>query len=61
MSVVDASFDHPLKLEERASMTLAGGLLQHGYQCGMLWGATQPFRRNAKRSAAPLIGWPKER
>ncbi|MEA3441067.1 MAG: C-GCAxxG-C-C family protein [Chloroflexota bacterium] len=39
MSVVDASFDQPLKPEERASMSLAGGLLQHGYQCGMLWGA----------------------
>jgi hypothetical protein len=40
MSVVDASFDQPLKPEEKASMALAGGLLQHGYQCGMLWGAT---------------------
>jgi hypothetical protein len=39
MSVVDASFDHPLKSEERAAMYLAGGLLQNGYQCGMLWGA----------------------
>ena len=39
MSVVDSSFDHPLKLEEGASVPLAGGLLQNGYQCGMLWGA----------------------
>jgi hypothetical protein len=39
MSVVDRSFDHPMKLEERATMPLAGGLMQHGYQCGMLWGA----------------------
>ncbi|MBU1661432.1 MAG: C-GCAxxG-C-C family protein [Chloroflexi bacterium] len=39
MSVVDISFDHPLKLEERATMPLAGGLMQNGYQCGMLWGA----------------------
>jgi hypothetical protein len=40
MSVVDSSFDHPLQLEEQASAPLAGGMLQSGYQCGMLWGAT---------------------
>ena len=39
MSVVDASFDHPLKAEEKASMPLAGGIANMGYQCGMLWGA----------------------
>ena len=39
MSVVDSSYDHPLKLEERASAPLAGGIMQYGYQCGMLWGA----------------------
>jgi hypothetical protein len=39
MSVVDESLDHPMKLEERATMSLAGGLMQNGYQCGMLWGA----------------------
>lgn len=38
MSVVDASFDHPLKIEEHAAMPLAGGILGSGYQCGMLWG-----------------------
>jgi len=39
MSVVDDSFGHPLKIEERATMQLAGGLIHSGYQCGMLWGA----------------------
>jgi hypothetical protein len=39
MSVVDNSFDSPLKLEEKATMTLAGGIAIQGYQCGMLWGA----------------------
>jgi hypothetical protein len=39
MSVVDDSLDHPLKHEEHATMSLAGGLMQNGYQCGMLWGA----------------------
>jgi len=39
MSVVDDSFDQPLKLEESAVMPLAGGIVGYGYQCGMLWGA----------------------
>jgi hypothetical protein len=39
MGVVDDSFDQPLKLEEHASMPLAGGIMMQGYQCGMLWGA----------------------
>ncbi|MFZ2423988.1 MAG: C-GCAxxG-C-C family (seleno)protein [Anaerolineae bacterium] len=38
MSVVDDSFDHPLKTEEHAAMQLAGGIMGSGYQCGMLWG-----------------------
>jgi hypothetical protein len=57
MSVVDASFDQPLKPEERASMALAGGIMNHGYQCGMLWGATlaagaQAYRRHGPGSQA---------
>jgi hypothetical protein len=40
MSVVDGSFGHPLKLEEKATMPLAGGIANQGYQCGMLWGAS---------------------
>ena len=39
MSVVDDSFGHPLKCEEKATMSLAGGIANMGYQCGMLWGA----------------------
>jgi hypothetical protein len=39
MSVVDDSFEQPLKLEEGAVMPLAGGIVGYGYQCGMLWGA----------------------
>jgi hypothetical protein len=38
MSVVNDSFNQPLKPEERAAMPLAGGIM-HGYQCGMIWGA----------------------
>ena len=39
MGIVDASLDHPMKPEEKASMPLAGGIANMGYQCGMLWGA----------------------
>jgi len=39
MSVVDRSFNRSLKLEEKASNPLAGGIANQGYQCGMLWGA----------------------
>lgn len=39
MSVVDASYDNPLKPEEHATNPFAGGLANQGYQCGMLWGA----------------------
>ena len=53
MSVVDGSFDHPLKLEERAAMPLAGGILRHGHQCGMLWGATLAAGAQAYRALGP--------
>ncbi|MHC5037587.1 MAG: C-GCAxxG-C-C family (seleno)protein [Planctomycetota bacterium] len=39
MRVVDNAYGHPLRTEENAVMPLAGGILQHGYQCGMIWGA----------------------
>ena len=53
MSVVDRSFDHPLKLEECASAPLAGGIMLHGYQCGILWGATLAAGAQAYRLLGP--------
>ena len=53
MSVVDRSFDHPLKLKEEAVMPLAGGIMQYGYQCGMLWGATLAAGAQAYRLLGP--------
>ena len=53
MSVVDASFDHPLKAEEKASMPLAGGIANLGYQCGMLWGAALAAGAQAYRLYGP--------
>jgi hypothetical protein len=39
LRVLNRAFDDPLKDEERAAAPLAGGIMQHGYQCGMIWGA----------------------
>lgn len=38
-NVLDRAYDHPLAPEEHAVMPLAGGIMQHGYQCGQIWGA----------------------
>jgi hypothetical protein len=53
MSVVDVSFDHPMKLEEKASAPLAGGIMSHGFQCGMLWGASLAAGAEAYRRMGP--------
>ena len=49
--ILDREFGHPRDEEEKAIDPLAGGILQQGYQCGMLWGASmavgaESFRRN---------------
>ncbi len=53
MSVVDSSFDHPLQIEEKATMPLAGGIMNQGYQCGMLWGAALAAGAEAYRLHGP--------
>jgi hypothetical protein len=63
MSVVDASYGNPLTIEERAVMSLAGGIAQLGYQCGMLWGASlaagarayQVYGENPKADIGAII------
>jgi hypothetical protein len=39
MSVLDHADGHAMQPEEHAAMSLAGGIMNYGYQCGMLWGA----------------------
>jgi len=51
--VLDRAFDRPLGAEERASQPLAGGILQHGYQCGLIWGATLAAGAEAHRLLGP--------
>ncbi len=38
--LLDREFDNLMEVEERAVDSLAGGIMQEGYQCGMLWGAS---------------------
>jgi hypothetical protein len=38
--VLSQAYGFELKDEEMAAMPLAGGIMQYGYQCGMIWGAT---------------------
>lgn len=53
MSVVDGSFDQVLELEEHATLPLAGGIEQMGYQCGQIWGAALAAGAQAYRLFGP--------
>jgi len=55
--LLNREFGHPLDNEEQAADPLAGGILQQGYQCGMLWGASfalgaEAYRRVGDRDQA---------
>ncbi len=52
-NVVDRAFDNPLELEERASMPFAGGIVQLGHQCGLIWGAAFGAGAQAFRHFGP--------
>lgn len=47
--ILNREFGHPKELEERASDVFAGGIMQEGYQCGMLWGASLAIGAEAYR------------
>ena len=47
--LLNREFGHPKELEERASDSLAGGIMQEGFQCGMLWGASLAIGAEAYR------------
>lgn len=53
LHVLTRAFDCPMKPEERAAMPLAGGIMQHGYQCGMIWGAALAAGAQAHRLCGP--------
>nr|WP_297789477.1 C-GCAxxG-C-C family (seleno)protein [uncultured Allomuricauda sp.] len=47
--ILNREFGNLKELEERASDSLAGGILQEGHQCGMLWGASLAIGAEAYR------------
>jgi len=51
--VINREFGQPLPDEEHAVMPMAGGIMQHGYQCGMIWGATLAAGAQAYRLYGP--------
>ncbi|MCP4628139.1 MAG: C_GCAxxG_C_C family protein, partial [bacterium] len=53
LRVLNRAFDNPMELEEHASTPFAGGIMQHGYQCGMIWGAALAAGVQAHRLFGP--------
>lgn len=47
--LLNREFGQPMEMEEVAIDPLAGGLLNHGHQCGMLWGAILATGAEASR------------
>ena len=55
--ILNREFGYPKETEERAADPLCGGIMQQGYQCGMLWGSAlavgaESFRRHDDRGQA---------
>jgi hypothetical protein len=58
--ILNREYEQPRVEHERASDPMAGGVMQNGYQCGMLWGAAmaagaESYRRNEDKSRAVAI------
>ncbi len=51
--VLTRAYENSFKSEERAAMPFAGGIMQHGYQCGMIWGAALAAGAQAYRLFGP--------
>jgi hypothetical protein len=47
--ILNRAFDHRNELAEKALDPLAGGIINQGHQCGMLWGATLAIGAEAYR------------
>ena len=58
--LLDRAFGHPKGAEERALDPMAGGILNQGHQCGMLWGAAlaagaESYRRHEDPGEAVAV------
>jgi Putative redox-active protein (C_GCAxxG_C_C) len=51
--ILNRAFGESMTTEERAIMPMAGGIMQHGYQCGLVWGATLAAGAEAYRRFGP--------
>ncbi|PWB70228.1 hypothetical protein C3F09_09445, partial [candidate division GN15 bacterium] len=51
--VLNRAYGNPLAAEEHATMPFAGGVMQHGYQCGLIWGAALAAGAQAYRLFGP--------
>ncbi len=52
--LLNREFGHSLENEEQAADPLAGGIIQQGYQCGMLWGSTLALGAESYRRTGNL-------
>jgi C_GCAxxG_C_C family probable redox protein len=52
--LLNREFGYRYEEEERAADTLAGGIYQQGYQCGMLWGVAMAIGAEAYRRTGDL-------
>ena len=54
LAAFDYEYDHIKPTEEEAASPLGGGMMQCGYQCGMLWGTSMGAGAEAyKRESNP--------
>ena len=49
LHVLNCAYERPMPEEEKAAQPLAGGIMQRGLQCGMIWGATLAAGAEAHR------------
>jgi hypothetical protein len=47
--VLSCAYEHPQPEEERGAQPFAGGIMQRGHQCGMIWGAVLAAGAEAHR------------
>jgi hypothetical protein len=52
--ILNREFGHNKPHEEQALDPLAGGIVQQGYQCGMLWGASMAVAAEALRRTTDM-------
>ena len=52
--ILNREFGYPMEPEEIASDPMAGGIMQHGYQCGIIWGTALAIGAESYRRSPNL-------